>query len=91
MGGLFQQQTMSQEPANYDLLWIISEICYYLGLLLTVLFIPALTLALWGMSLVNKAAPNYWYLLLAWVSSALIFMAGVGLKNYIYSKNNKPA
>ncbi len=76
-----------KESACYDVIWIISEICYYLGLVL-VFFMPALTLALWGLSLVDKADPNYWYLLIAWVLSMLMFAAGVGLKNFIYSKKN---
>jgi uncharacterized membrane protein len=81
---------MNQEPANYDVLWIISEICYYLGLVLAGLFIPALTFALWAMSLADKVDPNYWYILIAWVLSALVFLAGVVLKNFIYSaKNNQ--
>ncbi len=79
---------MSQELPNCDVLWITSEICYYLGLVLAVLFMPALTFALWVMSLVDKADPNYWYLLIAWVLSMLMFAAGVGLKNFIYSKKN---
>ena len=79
---------MNQKPAIYDILWIISEICYYLGLVLAVFFMPALTLALWGLSLADKADPNYWYIFVAWVLSVLMFLAGVGLKNFIYSKKN---
>lgn len=79
---------MNQKHTNYDVLWIISELCYYLGLVLAALFMPTLTLVLWLMSLVDKANPNYWYLLLIWVLSALMFLAGVGLKNFIYSTNN---
>ena len=83
---------MNQEPANYDVLWITSEICYYLGLVLAVLFMPALTFALWIMSLVDKADPNYWYILIAWVNTPHIFLAGVRIKNFIYSaKDNKNA
>ena len=81
---------MNQEPANQGLIWIASEICYYLGLVLAVLFIPALTFILWVMSLVDKADPDYRYILIAWVLSVLMFLAGVGLKNLIYSaKNNQ--
>jgi len=76
---------MNQEPSTYDDLWIASEICYYLGLVLAALFIPALALILWMMSFVDKAAPNYWYILIAWVMSVLLFLAGVWLKNRIYS------
>ena len=83
---------MNQEPANYDVLWITSEICYYLGLVLAVLFMPALTFTLWIMSLVDKADPNYWYILIAWVLSVLMFLSGVGIKNFIYSaKDNQNA
>jgi putative effector of murein hydrolase LrgA (UPF0299 family) len=81
---------MKPKVTKSDLLWIASEICYYLGLLLAVFFIPCLTFALWAMSTVDKADPNYWYLLIAWVFSLLMYMVGVGLKNYIYSaKSNK--
>lgn len=80
---------MNLGPVNYDVLWVISEICYYLGLVL-VLSMPVLTFALWVMSLADKVDPNYWYILIAWVLSVLMFLAGVGLKNFIYSaKNNK--
>ncbi len=79
---------MSQESLKHDLLWIASEICYYLGLLLIVL-IPAITFALYMMKFANKIDPNYWYLLIAWLSSMMIFAAGVALKNYIYSSKNK--
>jgi hypothetical protein len=79
---------MNQKPAIHDALWIASEIFYYLGLVLAVLFMPALTLALWVMSLVDKADPNYLYILIAWVLSALLFLASTRLKNYIYSKKN---
>jgi putative effector of murein hydrolase LrgA (UPF0299 family) len=79
---------MNHESAYYDVIWIMSEICYYLGLVLAVLFMPALMFVLWIMSLVDKANPNYWYILIAWVLSVLMFLAGVGLKNFIYSKKN---
>jgi putative effector of murein hydrolase LrgA (UPF0299 family) len=78
---------LNQEPDNSDILWIASEICYYLGLVLAALFLPALTFILWVMSLVDKADPNYWYILIAWVLSVLMFLAGVGLKNLVCSKN----
>ena len=81
---------MKPKFAKSDLLWIASEVCYYLGLLLAVFFIPCLAISLWAMSIVDKADPNYWYLLIAWAFSLLMFVAGVGLKNFIYStKNNK--
>ena len=66
------------------MLWILSEIFYYLGLVLVVLALPALTFSLWIMSLVDKADPNYWYLLIAWLVSLLMFFSGVGLKRFIY-------
>ncbi len=53
---------MSQEPSKYDVLWIASEICYYLGLVLATLFIPTLALILWMMSFVDKADPKLVYL-----------------------------
>jgi len=86
---------MDKKPSKYDVLydvlWITSEFCYYLGLVLAALFIPALAFVLWVMSLVDKADPNYWYLLIAWVMSVLMFFSGVGLKNWVYSaeKNQK--
>jgi hypothetical protein len=68
-------------------LWIAGEICYYLGLVLAALFLPALAIVLWIMSLVDEADPNYWYILLAWVLSVLMFLAGIWLKNLLYSAN----
>ena len=65
------------------MLWILSEICYYLGLTLTVLLVPALAIILWIMSLVDRADPNYWYLSIVWVLSALMFMVGVIIKRRI--------
>ena len=72
---------MNCKPVKNDVLWITSEICYYLGLVLGVLFLPALTFALWVLSVVDKADPNYWHVLIAWVLSVLMFVVGVGLKN----------
>ncbi len=66
------------------MLWLASEICYYLGLM-SALFVPTLAIVLWLMSLVDKADPNYWYILIAWVMSVLLFLTGVGLKNLSYS------
>ena len=62
------------------MLGVVSEICYYLGLTSAVLLVPALVIILWLMSLVDRANPNYWYLLVAWVISGLIFMVGVAIK-----------
>ena len=76
------------KEAVIDTLWIASEICYYLGLVLAVFLIPALTFMLWMMSLAGKVNPNYWYILLAWGLSVLIFLIGVGLKNLVYSAKN---
>ena len=79
---------MKQESDNSDILWITSEICYYLGLVLAVIFLPALTFILWVMSLSDNADPNYWYLLIAWLVSMFMFLAGVGLKNLVHSKRS---
>ena len=76
---------MKQKLIIADILWIISEACYYLGLVCAVLFIPMLTLVLWLMSLIDKAHPKYWVLLIAWGVSVLMFAIGVALKNWIYS------
>ncbi len=64
-------------------MWIASEICYYLGLTLAALFVPAVGIILWMMSLVDQADPNYWYVLIAWVLSVLMFLVGVGIKRRI--------
>lgn len=66
--------------------WIASEFCYYLGLISAALLLPAITIILWLMSLVDKADPNYWYILIAWVFSLLLFAVGVGLKNWLVSR-----
>ena len=66
------------------MLWILSEIFYYLGLVLAALVIPALTFSLWMMSLADKADPNFGYLLIAWIVSIMMFFSGVGLKRLIY-------
>ncbi len=66
--------------------WIASEFCYYLGLIFAALLLPAITIILWLMSLVDKADPNYWYILIAWVLSLLLFAVGVGLKNWLVSR-----
>jgi len=76
---------LNQEPPYYGVLWLASEICYYLGLVSAALFVPALAIVLWLMSLVDEADPNYWYILIAWVMSVLLFLTGVGLKNLSYS------
>ena len=81
---------MNQKPAAYNVLWIISEICYYLGLVLllcTAAFtfsMLATMLVLWMLSLIDIINLNYWYILIAWVFSALVFFAGVALKNISY-------
>ena len=79
---------MSQEPVNHDILWILSEVCYYLGLLL-IISMPAITFALYMMKLADGIDLNYWYLLTAWFSSVMMFAIGVALKNYIYSSKDK--
>ena len=63
-------------------MWIVSEICYYLGLM-SALFVLMLTFILWMMSLVDMVDPNYWYLLIVWLLSVLTFLVGVGIKNRI--------
>jgi hypothetical protein len=73
----------SGQSCGYSILWIASEICYYLGLISAALFLPAITFILWVMSLVDRADPNYWYLLIAWGFSVLIFLVGVGIKRRI--------
>lgn len=79
---------MNQESLKHDLLWIASEICYYLGLLL-IIVMPAITFALYMMKLADKIDLNYWYLLSAWVLSVMLFAVGIALKNYIYSPKDK--
>ena len=71
------------------MLWIASEIFYYIGILSAVFIIPLLTFILWMMSLLDKAVPNYWYLLIAWVISVLMFFSGIALKNHMYSIDDK--
>lgn len=63
-------------------IWIASEICYYLGLVLAALLVPAIAIILWIMSLVDKADPNYWYVLATWILSVLMFLSGVVLKRW---------
>ena len=71
---------MTRDEWN-DYLWILSEILYYGGMMLSVFAIPALSFSLWAMSLVDEADPNFWYLLIAWVTALLMFFAGIWLKN----------
>lgn len=68
---------------GYLFVWIASEICYYLGLTLAALLVPATTLILWMMSLVDRAHPNYWILLIAWALSVAMLLVGVGIKRVI--------
>ena len=80
---------MNQESGRYGFLWIASEFCYYLGLMLA-FFIPGLAFMLWMASIADVFDPNYWYILIAWVLSVFMFLVGVGLKNYIcwqYKRN----
>ncbi len=62
-------------------LWVLNEFLYYAGLVLTAAAIPALGTVLWLMSLVDKADPNYWYVLVAWLVALLMFVSGILLKN----------
>jgi hypothetical protein len=64
-------------------LWIVSEVCYYLGLVLAALLIPAVALIMWLMSLVDKAEPNFGHFLIAWALSAMMFLIGIGLKRWV--------
>ncbi|WP_455221515.1 hypothetical protein [Kaarinaea lacus] len=66
------------------MLWILSEIFYYAGLVLTALVVPGLAFSLWMLSLAGRVDPNFWYLLIAWLVSVLMFLAGVGLKRLLY-------
>jgi cobalamin biosynthesis protein CobD/CbiB len=75
---------MDMKLLTNDILWITSELCYYMGLLLAVIFIPTLAFMLWMLSIADKVEPNYWYVLIAWVLSVLMFFTGVGIKNLIY-------
>jgi hypothetical protein len=70
-----------------SILWIASEIFYYLGLVSAALFLPALAFILWMMSLVGRADPDYGYILIAWIVSVLVFIAGIGLKNLLCSES----
>ena len=79
---------MSQEPIKHDLLWIASEICYYLGLI-SLIMTPAVAFALYMMMLADKIELNYWYLLSAWILSVILFAVGIALKNYVYSSKDK--
>lgn len=65
----------------HPVLWTISEFCYYLGLICAAALVPAITFSLWILSFVDKASPNYLYLLIAWVISVLVFLLGVKIKN----------
>lgn len=72
-----------EKDLRQDILWIVSEICYYLGLVFAILLMPLLTLTLWLMDLASELEPNYWYLLISWVFAASMFLIGVVLKNRI--------
>ena len=83
--------TMKHKSPDHGILWIVSEICYYLGLVLLLcmaaftLVMAATILVLWMLDLVDNISLNYWYILIAWILSALVFLSGVALKNIIYS------
>jgi phosphoglycerol transferase MdoB-like AlkP superfamily enzyme len=74
---------------NTDISWIASEICYYLGLVLAALILPATTIILCIMSLVGKTDPDYRYILIAWILSVAMFLAGIWLKNRIVTANRQ--
>jgi hypothetical protein len=74
-----------KKDLRHDIMWIVSEICYYFGLVLAAMLTPLLTLVLWMMDLADILEPNYWHLLTTWVLAVSLFLAGVILKNRIYS------
>jgi hypothetical protein len=61
----------------------LSELLYYIGLILSVFAIPGLTFSLWSLTLADVVHPNYAYLGIAWVVSILMFFGGVLLKNIL--------
>lgn len=67
-----------------DYLWILSELLYYIGLILSVFAVPGLTFNLWSLSLADVIEPDYSYLAIAWIVSLLMFFGGVMLKNKLY-------
>jgi ABC-type bacteriocin/lantibiotic exporter with double-glycine peptidase domain len=72
------------DSERYGYLWILSELLYYIGLVLAAAAIPSLAIVLWIMSLLDKVVPNYWYILLAWFVSLMMFISGIWLKNRIW-------
>lgn len=73
----------------HDLAWFASEIAYYLGLVAAVAVIPGLALALWSLSRAGQVQPEYWLLLIAWISTIALFLVGIGLKNLVYRWDRK--
>ena len=62
-------------------LWILSELLYYTGLILSVFGIPSLAFSLWSLSIADVVEPDYAYLAIAWIVSLLMFFGGVVIKN----------
>lgn len=71
---------MTREEWN-DYLWILSELLYFGGLVLSLIAMPALSFSLWMMSLVDVVDPTFWVLLIVWFVFFLMFILGIGLKN----------
>jgi len=72
-----------KNAALSDYLWILSELLYYIGLILSIFGIPGLALSLWSLSLADVIEHNYSYLAIAWIVSLLMFFGGVMLKNIL--------
>ena len=73
----------TRNSKSTDLLWILSELLYYLGLVLFAFGIPGLAFSLWSLSLADVLEPDYGYLAIAWIVSLLMFIGGVVLKNLL--------
>jgi len=66
-----------------DYLWILSELLYYIGLILSVFGIPGLALGLWSLSMADVIEPDFSYLAIAWAVSLLMFFGGVLIKRIL--------
>ena len=75
---------MNKKAIIHDVMWIASEILYYLGLLLVVL-IPFITISVWMLNLADRFDFSYGCLLIAWLLSVGMFFSGVLLKKFIYA------
>ena len=72
-----------KHPLYSDLLWILSELLYFPGLIFSVFGIPGLALGLWSLSLAGVLAPDYGVIGIAWIVSVSMFFGGVLLKNML--------